>query len=944
MSKFSPISAWWASVQRGKWTRAAILALFLVAGLAMWFRFMAMPDSVAGPGDLDGSWGHAYGYFLKNDLQAGQDYIFTYGPLGYFYTTNYDPDLFWYKYAWELVVRLVFVAAILWFTGHLPGLPAKLVFCFLAFVFVQMTEFFFPLLLLGVIAVVEERIPVAYLVAVSLFLAVFGLVKFTYFIYCLSVVCLIAVGLVGNKRHWAALCPPAVFANAFCLIWLALGQSLANLPRYLYGSLQITSGYAEGMSSGGSLTELYLAGSIFLAFWAALLPFSAQELPAARRLGSLRQLSLLGLLAVTGFLEWKHGFIRHGGISIVFYCFFALAPFLLPSAFPNYDWRTVPRARLTTACFCLSLAGIAICNGGTDWIELADSLPGSVSDNLEKVISPLVLKGQLDKQLAEKHAEAALPRTCARVGDASVDVISFEQRLVVFNKMNWRPRPVFQSYSAYTPFLQAANTEFFRSARAPEYTIFQLQTTDDRFPALDEGQALLEILKRYRPVLVEKDCLLLERMQTAGYAEVPAGEVVLAKKIQFGEVVDLSGLPGPYQTLALTFRPSLWGRLRNLIYRPPQVRILVSTDLEEKPASYRLIPSMAGGGFVINPLLTETDDVMDLYDYKHPVGKKATSFSIACAVPGSYDDEIAVTIKSYPRLVGCELDPAFQNQLHYPMIKTPFARAQAAEPLNVILCDGREVLRAHAPSALEFDVPARLKPSRATGKFGILPGAYGNPQNHTDGVQFAVEYVAPAKPPVVLFERFLNPQDKERDRAMQEFTVMLPPGEKGTVVLRASNPPGKTQHLDWSYWTDVDIEGADRPLAGYRRGGGRDSEDEELLRQVRLAVTAVIPAGATVAVVSKGDDDLVSLPGYKGWHFPQDKAGSYLGYNPDPLEAVGYLEAVRAKGAGYLVFPETAFWWLEEYPQFRRHLEDRYPRVHASRYCIIYRLGEAKGG
>jgi hypothetical protein len=142
-----------------------------------------------------------------------------------------------------------------------------------------------------------------------------------------------------------------------------------------------------------------------------------------------------------------------------------------------------------------------------------------------------------------------------------------------------------------------------------------------------------------------------------------------------------------------------------------------------------------------------------------------------------------------------------------PLLRTPYARAQALEPVTVETWEGKDVLRAHAPSAVEFDVPPRSVPHRITGKFGILPGAYQNAQDHTDGVLFAVEYTAGGEKPKVLFERFLDPLAHPDDQGMQVFDVCLPAGGQGTVVLKASNPPGKTEHLDWSCWAEVDIGG-----------------------------------------------------------------------------------------------------------------------------------------
>jgi hypothetical protein len=111
-----------------------------------------------------------------------------------------------------------------------------------------------------------------------------------------------------------------------------------------------------------------------------------------------------------------------------------------------------------------------------------------------------------------------------------------------------------------------------------------------------------------------------------------------------------------------------------------------------------------------------------------------------------------------------------------------------------------------------------------------------------------------------------------------------------------------------------------------------------LIEKVRETARLLLPQGATVLVVSHGDDDLLQLPGRKGQHFPQNASGSYLGYTPDEDEAITRLEALRAKGGQFLLFPKTEFWWLQEYPAFRRHLDTHYPRIHQDPDCIIYQL------
>jgi hypothetical protein len=115
-----------------------------------------------------------------------------------------------------------------------------------------------------------------------------------------------------------------------------------------------------------------------------------------------------------------------------------------------------------------------------------------------------------------------------------------------------------------------------------------------------------------------------------------------------------------------------------------------------------------------------------------------------------------------------------------------------------------------------------------------------------------------------------------------------------------------------------------------------------LLRRLPEAVAEVVPAGATVAVVSRGDDALLQLAGRRAWHFPRDPDGRYAGHHPaNGAEAVGRLEELRAAGTGFLVIPEPSLWWLDHYPEFRRHLEERGREVFRQDGTgVIYALTE----
>ncbi|HXR30844.1 MAG TPA: hypothetical protein VN752_06855 [Solirubrobacterales bacterium] len=126
-------------------------------------------------------------------------------------------------------------------------------------------------------------------------------------------------------------------------------------------------------------------------------------------------------------------------------------------------------------------------------------------------------------------------------------------------------------------------------------------------------------------------------------------------------------------------------------------------------------------------------------------------------------------------------------------------------------------------------------------------------------------------------------------------------------------------------------------------GNGCLGADEyaELVAAVREAVAAALPGGASVLVVSKGDEALLDLPGVSAAHFPQAGDGGYAGHHPaDGVEATRELEALRRAGAEYLVIPATARWWLDFYEELAQHLVDRAElAADIAGVCMVYALG-----
>jgi hypothetical protein len=107
----------------------------------------------------------------------------------------------------------------------------------------------------------------------------------------------------------------------------------------------------------------------------------------------------------------------------------------------------------------------------------------------------------LQRTLAAKYPEAGLPAAIrALIGASSVDVMPSESSLAVRNGLNYRQRPIPQSYSAYTFALDAMNAKFLRSTNAPDWILYtgaQPPAIDDRPAAWDESITKRALLENY---------------------------------------------------------------------------------------------------------------------------------------------------------------------------------------------------------------------------------------------------------------------------------------------------------------------------------------------------------------------------------------------------------------------------------------------------------------
>ncbi|PYL03700.1 MAG: hypothetical protein DME31_05785, partial [Verrucomicrobia bacterium] len=181
----------------------------------------------------------------------------------------------------------------------------------------------------------------------------------------------------------------------------------------------------------------------------------------------------------------------------------------------------------------------------------------------------------------------------------SADVYPLSQALALPDGLTCRPRPIFQSYSAYTSRLAEMNAAHLRSDRAADHILFDVWTIDGRFASQDDSLSWPELLTRYDIKRVAGQYILMEKSVTPRrYELTPIGETVA----RFDEGIEIPSMIGGPIWVRIDIRRSLWGNVVATLYRPPRVWLTLFTR-SGRAYGGRLLPATARTGFLLSPVI-----------------------------------------------------------------------------------------------------------------------------------------------------------------------------------------------------------------------------------------------------------------------------------------------------------------------------------------------------
>jgi hypothetical protein len=500
--------------------------------------------------------------------QFGTEIVYTYGPWGLLQRPGSDARTESVTFSALLMLAVLFAAALLRVVRDAGASPLVAALVIAAagslvasgaedarFVTIAFLLLFSALLPPGV---GRELL----LVAMCAFIA---LIKLSYLVLAVFAV----VVLIAVRRHvWPAL----VFAGTFLLTWLAAGQHPGAIPLFLWRGAGVVSGYAAAVGRpSASSTELMsaVAGAIGLVIVAAAVE---------------RSVVRTGAIAGAAWLTLKIGYVRyddsHAPAAGALLLFLGLGYLLLRV-----------RGRAIAVVAGLGLAVVLVADGPL-LLDLARSDWRWSRDRDAKVERNRALVARLANT-------AAVPFGI----HGRIDAYPQGSAGLILRGLDYSPRPVFQSYMAWSETLAEVNASHLRGPGAPDWLWVSIGALDENPPLLEDAPSWLEIFSRYEVDRVADHHLLLRRRVSA----IPFARTDLPSLHgRFGEKLPLPDAGGDLLWCAIDLQQPLSTRLVSAATRPPQL------TMEILGSHYVLPVAMAEGGFILSPAVGTTEGLMSL--------------------------------------------------------------------------------------------------------------------------------------------------------------------------------------------------------------------------------------------------------------------------------------------------------------------------------------------
>lgn len=551
---------------------------------------------------LDPSWVYGMNEAVAQGMSFGEDIIFTSGPYCSIYTKTYHPATDHLMIWGSLFLAILFaiVAYLNFRTTSLPLMVGLLVVLSTVMYSPDALFFFYPMLV-GVQVYnwtnsidSQRRAGIAKIALNIALFASFGLlplIKGSVLIACAAITVL-SIALLAMRGKWI-LCAMIAATPLVSLVffWLISGQPLHGLDNYFTGLQPIISGYTEAMAINGDSRE-YLLYSFAASAIVIIVFLDARRSAYDKLVVTLIFISIL-------FLAFKAGFVRHDGHALTSGTMILFSALLAGTLVDTREHFALLLASLVAWIY------IDAAYMKTSTYNIKENFENSFASGWaglkQRIKDREALTRSFESRVAELNKRSGIPRL-----NGSADIYSYDQSYLIASGNTWNPRPIFQSYSAYTAYLAELNKKHLVSETRPDYIIFKVQPIDGRLPSLEDGASWPVLLSNYEPISFSNGYLYLKTREGCGNVfEKPTK--IGAGFYSLGEQIILPNSASPL-FVKVGIRKSLLGAILNTLFKPSRLVIKVTMQ-NGVTREYRIVAGMSESGFLISPLIESTEEL-----------------------------------------------------------------------------------------------------------------------------------------------------------------------------------------------------------------------------------------------------------------------------------------------------------------------------------------------
>ena len=374
---------------------------------------------------------------------------------------------------------------------------------------------------------------------------------------------------------------------------------------FLSSMSEIIKGYTEAMAYGLNKPRNYIQIILFvLVGW--MLVRRAVEFGLKH--DRLTALYFFLVLSISLFLSFKSAFVRHDEGHAIIAMNIALV--LVCVAFTRLD---LPQGSGWKWLVASGLLWFAVMEGFTSW-HVMRHVPqwwNAQRNTFEALVSriqrPQAIPEAFKAGFARIREQHPLPRLAG-----TMDVYSTNHAVALAHELRWNPRPVLQSYSAYTPELAMLNRAHLLGSNAPDWIWFTVEPIDERLASQEDGASWPVLLTAYQPVQRAQEGLILQRRNPIDASTAPSpGEVLIQRQARLDERVELPSETGP-MTLSLQIERNWLGRLLHTAFKARSLMMEVELSSGEVLRK-RVVSGMLAGEVLVSPLIENTDEFALLY-------------------------------------------------------------------------------------------------------------------------------------------------------------------------------------------------------------------------------------------------------------------------------------------------------------------------------------------